>query len=75
MSWFNSKSDIRNKIIDIEKDLRNLEYEYCKACDEKEEADRRNDDSSSYRWECLCNNLERNIDILKDDLRYYQNQI
>ena len=42
MSWFNSKSDIRNKIIDIEKDLRNLEYEYCKACDEKEEADRRN---------------------------------
>ena len=75
MSWFNSKSDIRDKIMDIEKDLRNLEYEYWKACDEKEEADRRSDDSSSWRWECLCNNLERNIDILKDDLRYYQNQI
>ena len=29
MSWFNGKSDIRDKIIDIEKDLRNLEYEYC----------------------------------------------
>ena len=29
MSWFNSKSDIRDKIMDIEKDLRNLEYEYC----------------------------------------------
>ena len=75
MSWFNNKADIRNKIIDIEKDLRSLEYDYCKACDEKEEADRRNDDSSSWRWECLCNNLERNIDILKDDLRYWQNQI
>ena len=29
MSWFNSKSDIRDKIMDIEKDLRSLEYEYC----------------------------------------------
>ena len=75
MSWFNSKSDIKDKIMDIEKDLRTLEYEYCKACDEKEEADRRNDDSSSWRWECLCNQLERNIDILKDDLKYWQSQI
>ena len=28
MGWFNSKSDIRDKIINIEKDLRSLEYEY-----------------------------------------------
>ena len=75
MSWFNSKSDTRDKIMDIEKDLRSLEYEHCKACDEKEEADRRIDEASSWRGECLCNNLERNIDILKDDLRYNQNQI
>ena len=50
MGWFNSKSDIRDKIMDIEKDLRNLEYEYCKACDEKEEADRRNYEGRKYRF-------------------------
>ena len=54
-------------------DIATGRYEY--VTDEKEEADRRNDEASSWRWECLCNNLERNIDILKDDLRYWQNQI
>ena len=75
MGWFNSKEDIKDKVRSLEYEIRGLEYEYCRACDEKEEADRRSDESSSWRWECLCNQLERNIGVLEDDLQYWLRQL
>ena len=39
MSWFSfrsndNKDSIKDKIRDLEKDLRSIEYDYYKACDE-----------------------------------------
>ena len=51
MSWFSfgsndNKDSIKDKIRDLERDLRSIEYDYYKACDELDRAEREGDSIS-----------------------------
>ena len=73
MSWFSfgsndNKDSIKDKIRDLEKDLRSIEYDYYKACDELDRAEREGDSISERRWDDYAYNLK----CKKEDLEYDQ---
>ena len=71
MSWIsfgsnNNKASIKDKIRDLERDLRSIEYDYYKACDELDRAEREGDSISERRWDDYAYNLK----CKKEDLEY-----
>ena len=70
-SWFSfgsndNKDSIKDKIRDLERDLRSIEYDYYKACDELDRAEREGDSISERRWDDYAYNLK----CKKEDLEY-----
>ena len=71
MSWFSfgsndNKDSIKDKIRDLERDLRSIEYDYYKDCDELDRAEREGDSISERRWDDYAYNLK----CKKEDLEY-----
>ena len=71
MSWFSfgsndNKDSIKDKIRDLERDLRSIQYDYYKACDELDRAEREGDSISERRWDDYAYNLK----CKKEDLEY-----
>ena len=80
MSWFsfwsnNSEDSIDNKdymkdkIRDLERDLRSIEYDYYKACDELDRAEREGDSISERRWDDYAYSLKCKKEDLEDEIR------
>ena len=71
MSWFSfgsndNKDSIKDKIRDLERDLRSIEYDYYKACDELDRAEREGDSISERK--CKKEDLEYEIRDLERSL-------
>lgn len=80
MGWFGSsndvdREDIKRQISDLERDLRDTEYWFNKACDELNNAEKREDSDSARRWDDLAYNYKNKIDDIKSYIRDLEREL
>lgn len=71
----NNKDDIKDKIRDLERELRSVEYDFNRAMDELDRAERNNDYDSERRWDDTAYRLKCKKEDIEYDIRDLERQL